>query len=389
MSERVSERVSEPHLGASVPTLKSAVSGYSVRILSVRLDHVIITRHYRIETIEMVLLRARDAHGVCGTATLWCFGEAQAKVLSTTLGYLAPFALRGGATDPAAIVSELRREINFFGFKGVSVFAFSAFDMAITDLACRQADVSLGAHLGRRRTEIPAYWSGLFGNQSLPEILAEVDQKLDEGFRAMKLRTGNRPLDDDMHRVTAVLDRLPADTVLMLDAVQSWTVAETLAACERMEGMPIRWLEDPLVHNDYDGLATVVERSSIPIATGENEYLSDGFRQIFAAGPRYLLADLERVGGVGEWLKVAEHARTRGVTLTPHVYPHIALQLCCSLDQAETWIEYIPWWNPLATDPLVVRDGNLTVPDIAASGLDLDPERVEAFSLTSWVDLNV
>lgn len=372
---------------AAPPALARPASTFAMRIVSVPLKPVIVTRHYQIDTIKMVLLRARDAEGIEGVATLWCFGVPQASVLSTALEYLAPFAQSVRATDITAVMGELRREINFFGFKGVSVFAFSAFDMALTDLACRQIGRSLSDVLSRRRTEIPAYWSGLFGNQTLSEILAEVDQKLDEGFRAMKLRTGNRPLDDDLRRVRAVLDRLPKDAVLMLDAVQSWTVPEALDAVDRLDGLPITWLEDPLVHNDYRGLAEVVARSGIPIATGENEYLSDGFEQIFEAGPTYLLADLQRVGGIHEWQRVARRSADLGLTLTPHVYPHLALQLCSALDQAETWIEYIPWWNPLCVEPLVVRDGSLAVSDAPGAGLELDTDRIDAYAVSRWIDI--
>jgi mandelate racemase len=355
--------------------------------VSVPLEPRIITRHYRIDTIEMVILRVTDEDGLEGFSTLWCFGFPQAQVLTKMLDYLAPFALQQRSVDPVGVANELRREINFFGFKGVSVFALSAFDMALTDLSCRTAGRSLGRILGRRRDTVPCYWSGLFGNQSLGEILDEVDRKLAEGFRAMKLRTGRPTLDEDMRRIEAVLDRLPDDTVLMLDAVQSWNVDQALDAVERLADLPIHWLEDPLVHNDYVGLRRLVERAKVPIATGENEYLREGFGQLFDAKPSYLLADLERVGGIGEWRAVARRAVDEGVTLTPHVYPHVALQLCSALNQAENWIEYIPWWDSLSSVTLCLKDGSLAVPDSPGAGLDLDPERVNAHAVTEWVDL--
>ena len=194
-------------------------------------------------------------------------------------------------------------------------------------------------------------------------------------------------MDEDVERVAAVAERLPDDAVLMLDAVQSWTVEQTLAAVEPLAAYDPLWLEDPLVHSDYEGLATVVERSPIPVATGENEYLREGFEQIFAAGPRYLLADLERVGSVTEWLAVADVARARGVVLTPHVYPQLAMQLCAAIDQDEQWIEYIPWWDDLLTEPLRIEHGMVAVPDRPGSGMDLDMDAVEARAATPWTTL--
>jgi L-alanine-DL-glutamate epimerase-like enolase superfamily enzyme len=382
-----SGRIAVDDLGNSVPGLSSPPERISARVVSVPLEPRIITRHYRIETIEFVVLRVSDEAGLEGHSTLWCFGLPQTQVLMKMLAYLAPFALRPRSIDPMVVADELRREINFFGFKGVSVFALSAFDIALTDLSCRAAGCSLGKVLGQRRDTVPAYWSGLFGNQSLDEILDEVDQKLDEGFRAMKLRVGRPTLDEDVVRIEAVLARLPNNAVLMLDAVQSWSVNQALDAIDRLADLPIHWLEDPLVHNDYAGLRRLVEHARVPIATGENEYLREGFDQLFAARPPYLLADLERVGGIGEWCAIAARAADEGVTLTPHVFPHIALQLCSALDQTENWIEYIPWWDSLTAGSLPLKNGSLVVPDTPGAGLDLDQERVDAHAMSEWIEL--
>ena len=370
-----------------LPKLADLPVSYSSRIISIPLDPKIITRHYQIETIEMVLLLVEDASGGMGLATLWCFGLPQATVLTQTLRYLAPIALRTRSLHILDILKELRREINFFGFKGVSVFALSAFDMALTDLTCRRANCSLGSVLGRLRADVPAYWSGLFGNQSQALIMAEVDQKLSEGFKAMKLRVGNSSLNEDFARIEGVIARLPKDGVLMLDAVQSWSLSEAIRAVDRMKGMPIHWLEDPLIHNDYAGLAKLVERSTIPIATGENEYLVDGFEQIFDAHPNYLLADLERVGGIHEWQILAQIAKQRAVILTPHVYPHIALQLCGALDQSECWIEYLPWWNQISSEQIRLTNGNISIPDIPGAGFNPDMSRIDALAITPWIEL--
>ncbi len=369
------------------PPLTARVEQVEARVVSVALDPKIITRYYTIPTIELVVVRMRDADGVEGFSTLWCFGMPQARVLLAALDYLTPFACRATPGPISESAAALRREINFLGFKGVSVFALSALDMALHDLACRRAGVSLGSALGRRLDRIPVYWSGLFSNQTLPELLDEVDTKLAEGFRAFKVRTGKPSLREDVERVAAVADRLPDGATLMIDAVQSWSVEQAIAAAGPLAELGPIWLEDPLVHSDYAGLAAVVESSPIPIATGENEYLRDGFDQIFAAGPRYLLADLERVGGVTEWLAVAESARTHGAVLTPHVYPQVAIQLCAALDQAEQWIEYIPWWDALLTEPLRVEDGAVAVPDRPGSGLELDLDAVDAHAVTAWMPL--
>jgi L-alanine-DL-glutamate epimerase-like enolase superfamily enzyme len=364
--------------------LETRLAAVDARILSLPLDSPIETAYYRIPTIEMVVLRVRDADGAEGVATLWCFGVSQAKVLVAMLDYLAPFALAGGPGPITAVMDALRLKINFFGFKGVSVFGLSAFDMALHDLLCRRRGLSLSALLGRRRESVPTYWSGLFPHQAAPELFDETQEMGERGFRAFKLRIGQPTLSEDIERIEAVRSAMPAGSTLMLDALQSWTREEAMHATERLADCGALWLEDPLVHLDYAGMRDVVEHSTIPIATGENEYLRDGFDQILHTGAKYLLADLQRIGGLAEWQAVADAGQHRGAVLTPHAYPQIGLQLCAALNQDEVWHEYLPWWNPLTADDLVIVDGNAVVPDRPGLGLDLDAERVEQLAIGPW-----
>lgn len=368
----------------ALPALDTQVTACDVRVLSVPLDPQIITAHYTITTIELVVIRLRDVDGVEGFATLWCFGVPQARVLVAMLEYLAPGVVGTRPGTIAATSGALRKEVNFFGSKGVSIFALSGLDMALHDLLCRRQQTSLSALLGRQRDALPVYWSGLFLNQTTDELCAEVEAKLQAGFRAFKLRTGKPTLAEDVARTAAVSRVLPPDATLMLDAVQSWSPTEAIAAAQQLAEFAPLWLEDPLVHDDYAGLDAVVAGSPIPIATGENEYLCDGFERILDSGAPYLLADLQRVGGITEWLKLADRANALGRTLTPHVYPHVAVQLCASLVQEERWIEYIPWWDALLATPLVVRDGHLEVPDTVGSGGAFDPAALDAYALGPW-----
>jgi L-alanine-DL-glutamate epimerase-like enolase superfamily enzyme len=369
-------------------TLEAPIVACETRILSVPLDPIIITANYRIVTVEMVLLRLKDADGVTGHGCLWCFGVPQATVVASVLEYLAPRAHGAAARDIGRVTADLRREINFFGFKGLSVFGLSAIDMAMHDVLCRRLGVSLSSLLGRRRDDLPIYWSGLFLNQSTPELVDETERVMSAGVRALKFRVGKPSLQEDIDRLQAVLGHVEAGTVLMLDAVQEWTPEEAIRGSNRLAEFDPLWLEDPLVHCDYPGLCRVVERSPIPIATGENEYLREGFLQLIDAGCQYFLADMQRVGGIREWLAVASLARIHSRVLTPHVYPHVALQLCAALEQAEVWIEHIPWWDDLMTYRLDIADGHVKVPDAPGIGFDFDPEVLDARALGPWQDVS-
>lgn len=364
--------------------LATEVVGADVRVLSVPLDPIIITANYTIPSIEMVLVRLRDADGVNGYGCLWCFGVSQANVFLSVLEYVLPLVVGLGPSDVPLATARIRRSINFIGYKGASVAGLSAADMALHDLLCRRLGVSLSSLLGRRRTELGIYWSGFFLNQSVEDLVKEADDVVARGYRAIKVRVGKRTVAEDIHRLESILARVPDGTKLMLDAVQEWGPEEAIRRSDRFAAYAPVWLEDPVPHNDYVGLRRVVERSAVPIATGENEYLLEGFTQLAELRCPYLLADMQRVGGIREWVAVAALARAHSQVLTPHVFPHVAVQLCAGLDQEEVWVEHVPWWDSLIEYPLEISEGNVRVPDVVGVGFAFVEEEIERRALGPW-----
>lgn len=358
------------------------------RVLSVPLDPVIITANYTIQTVELLVLRVRDGDEAEGYGCLWCFGAAQARVLLAMIDYLAAFVIQPHR-DIHAVRTEIRREINFFGFKGVSVFGLAAVDMALWDLVCRRKGVSLATLMGRRHDTLPIYWSGLFVNQTTPELVEEAHRAVAAGYGGVKLRVGKPWLSEDVERIEAILAAVSPGTALMLDAIQAWTPDEAIVAARAFAPYAPLWLEDPVVHDDYSGLQRIVEESEIPIAAGENEYLRGGFTQLLDAGAHYLLVDLQRVGGISEWFTVAGDAADRGRIVTPHLYPHVTIQLCASLEQPEQWVEHLGWWDELMTYRLVMEGGRVRVPEVAGIGLDFDAAALNAFAVGPWVTAGV
>jgi mandelate racemase len=363
--------------------MKSGVR-FRARPLAVPFTRSIASPIYRFTHLFTVLCEVADATGATGIGALWFPNEAQALVVLQALRCFA--ATAAAHSDPTELSTALRREMNFLGYKGVTVIAMSGFEMALQDLCKRKSHADADDRI--EPPSIPSYWSGFFLNDTLDDWLLEAERAIGLGFRAFKARLGQPYLRDDVHRVARLREALPRDSALMLDAHQAWDVSTALSAAEQLAPYRITWLEDPLLHNDYDGLTTVVQGSPIPIATGENEYLHEGFEQVLDTGVRYLLVDLERAGGIGEWWQIVDIAHRYGAVVTPHLYPHVALRLCSELAQTERWIEYVDWWDPLMASPIEIVDGQAVVPASTGTGFDVNPDAVERFALAEWEELH-
>ena len=149
--------------------------------------------------------------------------------------------------------------MNFLGFKGVTVFGYSAYDMAIHDVVCRRrASASLG--FGGTAGPSARLLERVLSESVLDELVEEAERVSDAGFTAFKLRVGGPSLAEDVRRVQAIVDCAPAGTTIMLDAVQAWTPGRAIEASRAFAAFDPVWLEDPLIHHDYRGLGEVVER---------------------------------------------------------------------------------------------------------------------------------
>ena len=148
----------------------------------------------------------------------------------------------------------------------------------------------------------------------------------------MKMRIGMHRADEDEARVRAVRDTIGPDIDLMADAVQTLSVQNALKLGRMLEKYKLAWIEDPIACYDLDGHAFLARSLDTPIATGEHEYGRHGFRVSIEQGQvDILLLDLSRVGGVRDFIAVADMAAARGIPILNHISTEHSLQLCGSV----------------------------------------------------------
>ena len=107
---------------------------------------------------------------------------------------------------------------------------------------------------------------------------------------------------------------------LMGDAVNAWSDAKYAIRVARMiEEYEIRWLEEPVMPDNVEMLAQIARATDIPIAGCEFEAGRWAYRN-FVAQKAFdvLMPDVNTVGGISEWLKIAGMAACFEVPLSPH-----------------------------------------------------------------------
>ena len=356
------------------------VTGLRTERVEVPFERPVRTSIHHIESVGAVLVRLDTDQGLTGEAYAFAFGQHKVKVLEQMVHALARHAI---GRDPAwvqTIWQSMWLDNNFLGHKGVAVFGLAAIDTALWDLRGKAADQPVWRLLGGMRDSVPAYASeGLFVSMSVEELQVQAREFVARGFKAMKMRFGKASVTEDAERCAAVREAIGPAVDLMADANQGFSVNHAIRLGRAIERYGLVWFEEPVQAYDLKGSARVAAELDTPIASGETEYARYGFQEMLDHGSAdILMPDLQRVGGISEFMKVAHMAEAHDVPVSPHIFTEQSLQLCGAIANVN-WSEHMPWFAPLYRERLEMVDGEILIPDRPGLGFTFDPAAVERF----------
>jgi L-alanine-DL-glutamate epimerase-like enolase superfamily enzyme len=269
-----------------------------------------------IAALEIVMVEVSTDAGITG------WGDAFAYVCPRTActaieEMIAPQAQGLGVPDAAGIpafMEQIQRNLHLFGRYGITMFAISALDIALWDLAAKAKGVALHRLIGEaRRTRIPAYASLL--RIGKPELIAsECETALRRGYKAIKLHETTTPA------VFAARQAIGPGIPLMVDMNCPLNGEAAIAFAHSCRDAAPMFIEEPVwPPEDFATLAEVRAKGGLNVAAGENACTVHQFRQMMSAGAvSHAQPSVIKVGGITEYLKVVALADELGVRLAPH-----------------------------------------------------------------------
>jgi L-alanine-DL-glutamate epimerase-like enolase superfamily enzyme len=352
-----------------------AIKSFSTALLD-PLSTAITSPRFSISSVHNVGVHLTDESGVAGFSYAYVFDPHSATAVQELITLFADAYLGTEAEQMREVRTKLlTAKANFLGVRGLVRLATSALDMAAWDLLCRLRGTNLPGLVGAERREQPGFtaaglWSGLS-----PEDCAKIAPEVSAEFNTphVKMWLGSTDVEFEYARVAAVREVIAPGAALIVDAAQAydWRTAAKLA--HRMADLDVTWFEDPVEYEDWDGLARFGAEAPMPMGTGEHIYGLDQLKQLLDLGvTKYVVLDLERIGGITDFLAAAALCEAYRVELVTHCYPHVSVQ-ALSASRAGTWCELAPLWDGYFGKPVVRDGGFVQVPDTVGIGLDLQP----------------
>ena len=342
---------------------------------------------YTYHTVVLNLIHVHTDEGVTGIG--WGGGTAATRPGAVTSGLVDHFrqALIGENPFCYRRLWENMWLPKIVGRRGMSTQVISAIDIALWDLMGKAVGKSVHQLLGAFTDRIPTYIAGGYYEEGkgLPELAREMEENLELGARAVKMKVGAVPIREDVERVRVVREAVGPDIKLMVDANNAYAAYEAIELARKIEPYDVFWLEEPVAPDDYRGHAQVARSTTIPVATGENEYTRYGFRDLIDHESAAILnADAQILGGITEFMNVAALAASHDLRIAPHGAQEVHIHLVAAIPNGlilEFYRETVdPLRGQIFKDPLTLdADGCVRVPDRPGLGVEPNYELLKRY----------
>ena len=334
------------------------------------------------------LVRVRTDSGLIGLGAAYSHPDLVRIIIE---GNLRAHLIGEDPLQIEALWEKMYGLTRWYGRKGAAVSAIGGIDIALWDLRGKAQGQPVYRLLGGKRGVAPAYASGLFWHDDVSALEREAARHRQRGFKRVKMRLG-RSEAYDVAAVAAARRGVGADGDVMVDGSHRYTVDVAERMGRVLADHRVFWFEEPFPPEDLDAYVALRPKLTVPLAAGENEFGTQGFREILRAGAIDIAQpDACRTGGITESMRIARMAAEHGVRIAPHTWSDaVALianaHVVAAIPHGVT-VEVDQTGNPsideLLSEPLRIEDGLLHLPDRPGLGIELNQATVDRLAVPS------
>ena len=209
------------------------------------------------------------------------------------------------------------------------------------------------------------------------QSLETIRKYIREGYTTFKLKIGRSNFREDVEIIQSLVDLMPENCHLRLDANQQWTYNEAVSNITALSNFPVEYLEQPIPSADIDSLKMLTDQKLVPIAADEAADTIESIQRIFDTRAADYLILKPAFLGVTPTIRAIELAKNSGIkvvltsgldtivgiSVTAHIASAFLPEMTHGLATG-TLLEY-SWSEPIHT----IDNGRLHLSDAPGIGL--------------------
>ena len=350
------------------------------------------TEELKPDSVVHTLISVKTDSGVVGVGTVF----TSADLVAASLEVLKPLLIGESAVEPERVSEKLHQNTFWLGRGGSITHTISGIDIALWDIFGKITGQPIGRFFGGRLREKVMPYASLLMDE--PKIMnANLTELREQGFKAFKIGWGTFGRIDtanDELLVKSARQAIGDDCFLAVDAGGSdayWrgNLRWAINASKMLADYNVGWFEEALRPDDLADFVELRKQSPVPISGCEVLTRRQSFTPFITERAFDIIQpDVTKVGGIGEFRRIAAMADEYAIRVIPHGWNTaiglaVDLQLSSAILTAEK-VEYCTgsaYVDDLATEPWKLdKDGLLEIPTKPGIGFELDPDKVEKYS---------
>jgi L-alanine-DL-glutamate epimerase-like enolase superfamily enzyme len=350
------------------------------------------TEELKPDSVVHTLISIKTDSGIVGVGTVF----TSADLVAASLEVLKPLLIGESAVEPERVSEKLHQNTFWLGRGGSITHTISGIDIALWDIFGKVTGQPIGRFFGGRLREKVMPYASLLMDE--PKIMnANLTELREQGFKAFKIGWGTFGRIDtanDELLVKSARQAIGDDCFLAVDAGGSdayWrgNLRWAINASKMLADYNVGWFEEALRPDDLADFVELRKQSPVPISGCEVLTRRQSFTPFITERAFDIIQpDVTKVGGIGEFRRIAAMADEYAIRVIPHGWNTaiglaVDLQLSSAILTAEK-VEYCTgsaYVDDLATEPWKLdKDGLLEIPTKPGIGFELDPDKVEKYS---------
>jgi L-alanine-DL-glutamate epimerase-like enolase superfamily enzyme len=344
-----------------------------------------------------IWLKIHTDAGVTGLGETYPRNAAEAEMIHS---HLAPLLLGKDPRNIERIWNDLYHAIDFQIAGGAEIRCLSAVDLALWDLLGNALQTPVYRLIGGKSNPKVRLYNTCFPHKY--DFNKEPEKIMQELIDGPKIRTikiwpfdgaalanqrqfiTTEQIDEALRPVRLLRDRFGMSIDILMEFHSMWNLTSAVRIAEALEPYNPLWLEDMLMPGNYAQYAELARSTRLPLTISERIAGKLQFESMLESrAAKFVMFDVCWCGGLTEARKIATLAEAHQLPFAPHTAGGPLLFYASthlSTAMPNFWIQescqrfYESDWPAMLEDPLMPKDGCISVPEQPGFGMRIKRE---------------